>query len=156
MAKSRLKSARALSEGLNIAVNYAKGLVGTPYRWGGESIRSGLDCSGFIRRVFLASHPSWPKEDMTAHGIREHLKIAGYKPVDFEARRTGMLLFFGNKRTDEVTHVAMLISHDHIIEAGGGGSSTRSEADAEARNAFVRVRPFPHRTDLLQVFDPWD
>lgn len=33
-------------------LSYARSLLGTPYRWAGESPATGFDCSGFTKRVF--------------------------------------------------------------------------------------------------------
>jgi len=153
MAQKR--SMRALSEGLAIALEYGGHLVGTPYIYGGESIHSGMDCSGLIRRVFLAAHPYWPRQDMTAEGIRDYLVSQGYRPIPPNERRSGMLCFYGAHA--RVSHVSMVYKGaQHILEAGGGNSSTQTTADAERQGAFVRVRPFDYRLDLITMLDPWD
>ena len=33
--------------------SYAKSLIGTPYHYGGQSPRTGFDCSGFVRHVYM-------------------------------------------------------------------------------------------------------
>ena len=61
----------------------------------------------------------------------------------------GALVFYGKNNT--VEHVALALSGTEIIEAGGGDSTTRTREDAARRNAFVRVRQYNYRSDLIAI-----
>ena len=50
----------------------------------------------------------------------------------------------------------MLINEFQIIEAGGGGSETKTEEDAKKHNAYVRIRPLDYRGDNYKIIDPFE
>ena len=51
------------------------------------------------------------------------------------------LLFYG-KNISEITHVAIALDYDQIIESGGEGR-------IETNDGFVRIRPRSHRKDMV-------
>jgi len=126
--------------------DYATSFLGKPYIWGGDNPVEGFDCSGFCLEL-LRSQGAWGKADDTAQGIYNRFKD---KPV--KSLGVGALAFYGKTR---ITHVAMLLDGEHIIEAGGGGSRTQTADDAAAQDAFIRIRPLNHRSDLVAVLWPW-
>ena len=48
----------------------------------------------------------------------------------------------------------MFINEKQIIEARGGDSTTITLDDAIKRNAFISVRPYTHRKDLVSIIKP--
>ena len=133
---------------MDILRNYAMHFVGTPYKWGGDDPMDGFDCSGFIQEL-LASAGMDPPGDQTAQKLFDHFEKYG----QWNIYKCGALAFYG-KSVAEITHVAMLIDGYRIIEAGGGGSKTKSKQDAIDQNAYVRVRLLRNRKDLVAVILP--
>ena len=118
-----------------------------PYIWGGDDPIRGLDCSGLAQEL-LAILGLDQAGDQTAHALYQHmLKTGADGVID-----TGSLVFYGTKQS--VSHVGMILQGDIMIEAGGGGSKTTSEQAAIDQNAFVRLRPFTRRKDLVGVWQP--
>jgi cell wall-associated NlpC family hydrolase len=121
------------------AVEFARKLLGVPYRWGGSSPSTGFDCSGFVRFVYARfglslPHASYGDFDM---GVR----------VSRGALRPGDLVFF-----DGVGHVGMYVGDNRFIHAPHSGTSVQvtSMNDpwyratyAGARRIFVRHAPRP-------------
>ena len=132
---------------LRILRDYMLGFVGMPYRWGGDDPINGYDCSGFAQEI-LAAFGKDPKGDQTAAGLYQHFIVNGDIKKDV---RLGYLVFYGR---NAVNHVAVGIGDGMIIEAAGGGRNTLSPKDAARDNAYVRVRPWNHRNDLICVIDP--
>ena len=139
------------------ATEYAKSWIGTPYKWGGEAIGDGVDCSGLVRRILHRCLPNFPKNDMTAQMIFNHLadrmdhKIhKGYDNI-----KPGHILFFG-RDPFSITHVGYAHTAYHMIEAGGGGSRTRTKEDAYNQGAWVRISLVEKRSDLCAHIDPWE
>lgn len=122
--------------------NYAISLLGLPYKWGGDDPIAGFDCSGLVIEL-LISQGVFPKGfDSTANGLHQNHAIKPIKNPKF-----GALCFFGSQ--SKVTHVGFCLDRDLMLEAGGGGSKTKTEKDAEVQNAFIRIRPISSRNDLV-------
>ncbi len=94
---------------LNEIVTYAQKFVGNPYRWGGESLTGGADCSGFVQAIYADFDYSIPRTS------REQAVGAGRK-VSESDMRPGDLVFYANSR-GTVNHVAMYIGNGMIVHA---------------------------------------
>lgn len=129
-------------------LNYARSFIGTPYRWGGEDPINGFDCSGFIQEV-LRSVGMDPKGDQTAQGLYNHFLSAGRKSLPGPAN----LVFYG-KSDQSISHVALMLDEIRMVEAGGGGSRTTDRAAASRDKAFVRIRPYDSRKDIVAIIFP--
>lgn len=129
-------------------VDYAFSFLHMPYRWGGYNPIEGYDCSGFVQEI-LASVGIDPPGDQTAQALYNLLE----KTSSPNKWGVGSLAFFGASVT-KITHVAFCIDQYRMIEAGGGGSTTLTTADAIKQNAFVRIRPISNRKDLVAMIRP--
>lgn len=127
-------------------IHAALSFLNIPYIWGGDDF-SGLDCSGLAQEL-LAILGLDPQGDQTAHALYLHFQKSGIEGVI----ETGSLVFYGTK--EKVTHVGLILDGDIMIEAGGGGSRTTDAKAAAQQNAFVRLRPFSRRKDLVAIIQP--
>lgn len=123
-------------------------LLGKPYIWGGDDPVAGFDCSGLMIEL-LASIGEAPPEDRNAQGLYEYYRAFGRRDV----MELGSLAFFGTSLST-ISHVAMLLDRKYVIHAGGGGSKTKTVADAVAQNAYVCVRPLAKIPRLAAVIRP--
>lgn len=133
-----------------MAIEYAKSFIGVPYKWGGETPIDGYDCSGFVQEI-LRSVGLDPIQDQTAQGLANHFFSYGEVLKD---PRAGCLVFFGQANI-KITHVGFMLNRLQMIEAGGGGSKVTDKQSAIDSRAFVRVRPYFNRTDIIYVIDPF-
>jgi cell wall-associated NlpC family hydrolase len=129
------------------AITYAWTLLGTPYRWGGES-SIGIDCSGFAQE-YLRSVGIDPDGDQGAAMLCRKFE---FHEVPEPYR--GCLVFFGKDKFS-ITHVGIALTDELMIEAGGGGSKTTSTEAAHRHKAFVKVRPINRRSDVVAIVDPF-
>lgn len=127
--------------------------LNVPYVWAGNTPLSGLDCSGFAIWC-LKSVGLWSHGDTTAQGLYNHFKLVGDVLAGDDQPPIGTLVFFGND-LKTITHVAMAINGDLMVEAGGGGSKCKTPADAAKAGACVRVRPINSRRDLVALVSPY-
>ena len=130
--------------------NYALRFVGLPYIWGGDDPMRGFDCSGLVQELLRAfgAHPNY-NDDMTAQGLYDALMKSG----QYNVTLPGALAFYG-KNFRAISHVAMIIYPDIIIEAGSGGSATKTVQDAIDQNAYIRIRSLKRRSDLIACIMP--
>lgn len=133
---------------MDLLVQYALSFVGVPYRWGGSTPMSGLDCSGLVQLILKAAGED-PPDDQTAQALYIHFMKNGLiVPIG-----AGSLAFYG-KDTRSVSHVAFCIDQYRVIEASGGNSRTRKIQDAIDHEAFVKVSLVDKRKDFLCTIKP--
>lgn len=128
-----------LGNGQDVVLELAWTLWGTEYIWGGDD-PSGFDCSGMVLEL-LQSVGAYPRgQDTTANGLMHKyraIKRGDVTPTD--------LVFWVNAN-GKAYHVGMVIAPNHLyIGAEGGGSSTKTLADAHKRNAYIKIRPIDSR-----------
>ncbi len=96
-------------------VAQAKKALGVKYVYGGNSLSSGVDCSGFIHAVFKAAGAdviySMPRSSnpMSKSTLGKKITFAEAKPGD--------LMFYGSGGKTTVDHVAIYIGDGKIIHA---------------------------------------
>ena len=105
------------SSAANNVLFRAISLVGTPYKYGGNTPKSGFDCSGFVDYVFR-----------TEAGIdlpRTSRAIAKVDAPKISKRdlQPGDLLFFG--RRHRVNHVAIYVGNGRFVNAPDTGGTVR-------------------------------
>lgn len=128
---------------------YALKFIGRPYIWGGDGsgkCGGGFDCSGLVLEC-LQAFGILPSGDKTAQGIYEALCKIGWVAVPSKAVAHDDVLFFG-KDLKLITHVAIAIGGGLMVEAGGGGSKSKTPATS---TGMVRVRPIASRKDLVSA-----
>ena len=94
-------------------------LIGTPYVYGGNSPDSGLDCSGFVRYVFLASGVA------TLPRTAAELKAVG-RYIGKGDLRTGDLVFYKTIK-NSISHVGIYLGDRKFIHAPSTGGEVRIE-----------------------------
>jgi cell wall-associated NlpC family hydrolase len=95
---------------IDIVVNTAKSLLGTPYVWGGESLQEGgFDCSGFTQYVYK-------KAGYTLNRISsEQAKQGSY--VSRQYLQPGDLVFYSFEGTSNINHVGIYIGSGKMIHS---------------------------------------
>jgi len=95
----------------------AIGLVGTPYRYGGNTPESGFDCSGLVDYVFRdIAGINLPR---TAREISE-IDAPQIKRGELEA---GDLVYF--RGGHQVSHVGIYVGHGRFVHAPNEGGTVR-------------------------------
>ncbi len=103
----------------DIAV-HALGLVGTPYRYGGNTPDGGFDCSGLILYVFRSSGaPMLPPRTVA------QLHRWG-RTVPRDALRTGDLVLVGAGSTP--THAGIYVGEERFVHAPSSGGTVRMDS----------------------------
>ena len=138
MAETRVVVGEAAS-GLVVA---AMGFLGVPYRYGGNSAESGLDCSGFVRVVFEQSVGRvLPR--------RAADQAAATKTIERQELRPGDLVFFNTMRR-AFSHVGIYVGDGRFIHSPRPGAHVRVE---DMRTAYWSAR-FNGARRVLSETDP--
>lgn len=98
----------------DIAIN-ALGLVGTPYRYGGNTPESGFDCSGLIGYVYRNQTGMRPPRTVA--------QLNGYgQALSRSHLRSGDLVLFGRGRP---THAGIYVGQGRFVHAPSTGGTVR-------------------------------
>lgn len=133
--------------------HYMLCMVGQPYRWGGDDTVDGFDCSGLAIEILRARGLLPRSGDWSAQALYDVFKAAKAADVTTSNGDLGDLAFYGVV-LGQITHIGTVIDPGYVLEAGGGGSKTKTKADAAAQNAFVRIRPIRYRADIVAILRP--
>lgn len=118
-----------------IAARTAERFVGIPYRWGGENVVDGMDCSGFARAVYNLCGLNIPRTS------REQYR-AGEAVVKDELR-DGDLVFFGAAE-DKINHVGIYVGNGKFVHAPRRGEEIKISSVDESyfERRFVGARRY--------------
>jgi len=108
------RSGRLNTDKLYSAVNK---LIGTPYRFGGDSER-GIDCSAFTRRVYRSQNVELPRNS------REQARVS--TGVAYSSVRTGDLIFFDTSINGNISHVGVYLGSGTFAHASSSHGVTKS------------------------------
>ena len=114
----------------------ALGLVGTPYRWGGNTPDSGFDCSGLIGFVYRdAAGISLPR-------TTRELIVMRAQDVREDALQTGDLLFFATGGGSQVSHAGIYVGEGRFVHAPQTGGTVKLDTLSKAywQNAYLSAK----------------
>ncbi len=104
----------------NAVLFRAMSLVGTPYRWGGNTPDSGFDCSGLVTYVFRdAAGLSLPRQSIAMSEV-------GARKLAADALQSGDLVFFESGR--RIDHVGIYVGQGRFVHAPNRGGTVRLDS----------------------------
>ncbi|MGQ7957142.1 C40 family peptidase [Pseudomonas sp. SP16.1] len=100
----------------------ALGLVGTPYRYGGNTPDGGFDCSGLIGYVYRdAAGISLPRSTRELSAMRS-------PNVRRDALQSGDLVFFATSGGRGVSHAGIYVGDGRFVHAPSSGGTVRLDS----------------------------
>jgi cell wall-associated NlpC family hydrolase len=103
--------------------------VGVKYTWGGESPKTGFDCSGYTQYVFARHGVRIPRTS------RAQVAAGSGVPVRLEALQPGDLIMFA-ERGRPISHVAIYAGNRRIIHSTKSGGGVRYDNLNTRRGAW--------------------
>ena len=97
---------------------YAVGLVGTPYRYGGNTPDTGFDCSGLIGHVYQSRAGVAPPRTVAS------MQLWG-QSVSSDRIRSGDLVLFAQNNV--ATHAGIYVGEGRFVHAPSTGGQVRLE-----------------------------
>ena len=132
----------------------AYSMEGSPYLWGGTSAKS-VDCSGLVKVSYLNNGIILLRDASQQARTGEHLTAEQWPEY-----RAGDLMFFGNKDTGRVTHVAIYDHDGRYIHSSG--RVKRNSVDPESPDYLysplhsVRIHGMEGTHGITRAIDhPW-
>jgi hypothetical protein len=107
----------------------ADSFIGVPYRWGGESVEEGFDCSGFTMTVYRLNGLDLPRSSRSQWS-------AGF-PVSRANLQKGNLVFFHTSGSGKISHVGIYVGNGQFIHAPGKGKKVRRSS---LKNRYFKTR----------------
>lgn len=95
---------------------YAISLIGTPYKFGGKSPETGMDCSGFVGHVFKQT------TGMQLPASAEKISRNG-QPVQSSELQPGDLVFF-NTLNRAFSHVGIYLGENRFVHSTSSATGT--------------------------------
>lgn len=126
--------------GIDEVLFHAISLMGTPYKWGGNTPEEGFDCSGLIRYVF----------DESA-GVRlprttAQMISAPAPSVSRNRLQSGDVVFFATNGGRRVSHAGIYVGEGRFIHAPSAGSNVRIDKleNPYWSRAYISAKRFLH------------
>ncbi len=95
--------------------SYAQQFVGNPYRYGGNSLTNGIDCSGFTQQIMAKFGYSISRTSSSQSGDG--------RAVSTSNLRAGDLVFYGDGGS--IDHVALYIGGGQVVHASNSAPYPR-------------------------------
>ncbi len=104
----------------NSVISYAKQFLGNPYVWGGNSLTSGTDCSGFVHLIYEHFNVNVPRSSSS-------LRTVGKEIPNLSSARAGDIICYNG-------HVALFMGDGNkIIHASNPKSGIKISENASYR-----------------------
>lgn len=117
-------------------VRTAKSFIGIPYRFGGETVKEGFDCSGLTMATYRLNGLKLPRNS-------RHQWAAG-KVIDKQDALEGDLVFFDTMGKGRVSHVGLYIGKGKFIHAPKTGKTIRidSMSNSYFKKCYLGTRTY--------------
>ncbi|MEZ5463129.1 MAG: C40 family peptidase [Dokdonella sp.] len=119
-ASSRRQSATETTEAANAVLFRALALVGTPYRYGGNTPESGFDCSGLVGYVFRDAAGIQLPRTSAAMGALDDPDVPKGR------LESGDLVLFASGR--KISHVGIYVGEGRFVHAPNKGGTVRLDS----------------------------
>lgn len=129
------QKSRSSTEMGEVAARTAERFVGIPYRWGGENVVDGMDCSGFARAVYNLCGVNIPRTSSEQFKAGEN--------VSKEELQDGDLVFFGESAS-RINHVGIYVGDNRFVHAPRRGDDIKISSldDGYFTKRFVGARRY--------------
>lgn len=128
------------SKEVDYVLNQSFRYVGTRYKWGGNSLTGGIDCSGFVKELYEKIGVNLPRT------AREQARV-GQPITRLEDLRAGDRLYFWDKKRGYIGHTGIFLGYHadggaYFIHSSSGrkGVATDDLRNSYWRNSLVAAR----------------
>ena len=112
-SRARLPASPAPTAIASRVLSTADENVGVKYTWGGNTPKTGFDCSGFTKYVFAQQGIQLPRTSREQAGAGQRVSL------DFKSLRPGDIMLFAESG-EVISHVAIYVGNGRIIHSSSG------------------------------------
>lgn len=94
--------------------------IGTPYVWGGNDINSGIDCSGFVKKLYGDIGINLPRT------AAEQAKV-GTPIKRLEDLKPGDRLYFWEKKRNTIGHTGLYLGNGYFVHSSRGHNGVNTD-----------------------------
>ncbi len=136
-------SAIPISQGADaIEETVAESFLGVKYRRGGTNVKTGLDCSAYVQKVFRMVGTDLPRTAREQFGVG--------REVARDALRAGDLVFFKRSQAKRPAHVGLYIGNDRFIHS----STTKRKIRVDSLNTRYFSTRFIGGRRIQEIKEP--
>lgn len=119
----------------SLAAQWGLRFIGTPYKWGGNDLQSGIDCSGFVQKLYGGIGLSLPR-------TAAEQAMVGTPITRLEHLQPGDRLYFWDAKRGKIGHTGIYLGNGHFVHSSSGrrGVATDSLHDPKWRKILVAAR----------------
>ncbi|MBL8065290.1 MAG: C40 family peptidase [Chthonomonadaceae bacterium] len=120
-------------------LDYSFNFIGTPYKWGGNDLQRGIDCSGFVKKLFGQIGVDLPR-------TARQQALVGTPVNRLEELQPGDRLYFWDSKRGYIGHTGIFLGfrddHAFFIHSSSGrrGVNTDDLAQPKWRRMLVAAR----------------
>lgn len=113
---------------------YALKYVGTPYVWGGNNLKGGIDCSGFVQQLY-------GKIGMNLPRTASEQALVGKPITRLDDLRSGDRLYFWENKRNKIGHTGIYMGNGYFIHSSRGKNGVDTDYLSEKwRKILVAAR----------------
>ncbi|MBS1704316.1 MAG: C40 family peptidase [Armatimonadetes bacterium] len=114
--------------------NYALNFVGTPYKWGGNDINRGIDCSGFVKVLYGKIGVDLPR-------TAAEQATVGTKIERLEDLQAGDRLYFWDRKRGKIGHTGIYMGNGYFVHSSSNHRGVATDVLSEKwRKMLVAAR----------------
>jgi cell wall-associated NlpC family hydrolase len=93
---------------------------GTPYVWGGNNLRSGIDCSGFVKKLFGEVGVNLPR-------TASEQALVGQPIQRLEDLQKGDRLYFWENKRNKIGHTGIYMGNGYFVHSSRGHNGVATD-----------------------------
>jgi cell wall-associated NlpC family hydrolase len=99
-----------------------KGLqyIGTPYVWGGNDLRGGIDCSGFVKKLYSSEGYNLPR-------TAAEQALVGKPITRLEELQKGDRLYFWENKRNKIGHTGIYLGNGYFVHSSRGHNGVATD-----------------------------
>lgn len=134
-AKPAQRSSEVGSRSASAVANYSMNFIGTPYVWGGNDPQRGIDCSGFVKKMYGSIGVNLPR-------TAAEQAMVGQPISRLENLQKGDRLYFWDKRRGKIGHTGIYLGNGYFVHSSSThrGVATDYLGEAKWRRILVAAK----------------